>query len=101
MIVGGESAYSPAMLGIDMHCGQIRRSAPTAWIIAVFRRAIYNLSSNRVDVVGKRDSPIGSDCKALVCEQRPDLGQQGIAMDLGGDLADEREMRLGDTLENK
>src|SRR6266496_1874092 len=32
----GESAYSPALLGIDSHCGQTRRSAPTAWTIVVF-----------------------------------------------------------------
>jgi hypothetical protein len=31
----GESAYSPALLDIDAHCGQTRRSAPTAWTIVV------------------------------------------------------------------
>jgi len=27
---------APALRGIDRHCGQIRRSAPTAWTIIVF-----------------------------------------------------------------
>ncbi len=28
--------YSPALLGIDAHCGQIHRSAPPVWAIVVF-----------------------------------------------------------------
>src|SRR5256885_2182823 len=34
----GESVYSPALRDIVAQCGQIRRSAPTAWIIVVFCR---------------------------------------------------------------
>ena len=64
---------------------------------------MYNSSwlfPDRVNIAGKRDAPIGGDRKAALCEQRLNCGQQIIAMDLGGDHTNDREMRFRNSLQN-